>query len=201
MFSRRKLKSLEAVDEMSTTYDHNEGYLEERPYGQVSLVSELREPSPSVQHQLVCKEIGDSLSRNCQKNYLILFSPIDLILSEQVVLQPDLLLIHRERIPDIVRNRGIIGPPDLVVEILSPDTIKKDKVDKLQMYSHFEIPEYWIVDPTYRSLEVYEFNGTSYQLPRLFTGNESIDSSVLSPSAFTMNEVFNRIIHFPEGEF
>lgn len=67
-------------------------------------------------------------------------------MSKNEVRQPDLVLINRQRI-DILTNRGVEVSPDLVVEILSSNLLKRDRIGKLKTYAQYEIPEYWIIDP------------------------------------------------------
>ena len=57
-------------------------------------------------------------------------------------------------------EKGCKGAPDLIIEILSPSTRKSDKITKKQLYEKFGVPEYWIVDPDTRMVDVYlQFNG------------------------------------------
>ena len=56
-------------------------------------------------------------------------------------------MIQRDRFSNIVKTCGIIGPPDLVIEILSTTFVKRDKVSKVNTYAKFSVPEYWVVDP------------------------------------------------------
>jgi Uma2 family endonuclease len=55
----------------------------------------------------------------------------------------------------VVTDRGIDGPPDLVVEVLSPSTESRDRGIKLERYRHYGVPEYWIVDPDEQTVEVW----------------------------------------------
>jgi len=55
----------------------------------------------------------------------------------------------------IVSPRGVEGPPDLVVEVLSPSTAKRDRGVKLERYRHFQVPEYWIVDAERRTIDIW----------------------------------------------
>ena len=57
--------------------------------------------------------------------------------------------------PDIIKKDGIHGAPDLVVEILSPSSVRHDRFEKFQIYSKYGVKEYWIVDPTGKLVEVY----------------------------------------------
>jgi Uma2 family endonuclease len=87
----------------------------------------------------------------------------DVILSPTRVVIPDLIAIRQERL-HLVTDRGIEGAPDLVVEILSPSSSRRDRHRKLTLYKRVEIPEYWIVDPRGKSVEVYALGDRGYCL-------------------------------------
>ena len=79
---------------------------------------------------------------------------MDVTLSDTVVVQPDLLYIasrHRE----IITETRVNGPPDLAVEIISPSSIRRDRVVKLDIYQRFAIPHYWLVDTLAETIEIY----------------------------------------------
>lgn len=118
--------------------------------------------------------------------------PVDLILSDRDVLQPDLVLVRRDRL-DILSKKGITGIPDLVIEILSPSTLKRDKLDKLKTYARFELPEYWVVEPEQGVLEQYVLNERKYELCNLFQGPDAVTSSRLPCIRFTMEEILDSI--------
>jgi Uma2 family endonuclease len=67
--------------------------------------------------------------------------------------QPDLLYLTKERIT-YVSQRGIEGQPDLVVEVISPSNLFKDRNIKKKKYFEFGVREYWIVDPGNQTLEL-----------------------------------------------
>ena len=76
---------------------------------------------------------------------LMFVSPMDVILSDDTILQPDLLYIAKDR-RGIVGER-VMGAPDLVIEILSPGSDKRDRTEKLDLYTKYGVAEYWIVSP------------------------------------------------------
>jgi Uma2 family endonuclease len=82
-------------------------------------------------------------------------------LSEHDVLEPDIVVVlreHRERI----RDDGICGPPDLVVEVISPGSARTDRVRKAAAYAAFGVPEYWLVDPREQTILVQELRSGRY---------------------------------------
>lgn len=153
-------------------------------------------PTPHPIHQLVNQEIAYQLKQGCKNEYILFVAPIDLILSKHEVRQPDLLLIHTSK-SELVTNRGIEGSPDLVVEILSPSSMKRDRKDKLDTYAKYNIPEYWLIDPVQKFLEQYILNEAIYELNEVYMHDETIKSSHIKCAAFSMDTIFNEIPDFP----
>lgn len=178
--------------ESNFTYDDyasiNDGNRYELVKGQLELMS----PSPSTIHQLILSELDFLISLTCKTDYFILFAPIDLILSKNEVRQPDLILISRQRI-DILTKRGVEGSPDLVVEILSPNSLKRDRIDKLKTYEQYEIPEYWIIDPTHQTLEQYHLVEGKYETLNVFQNDESVKSPTIKCISFTMKQLMGNL--------
>jgi Uma2 family endonuclease len=82
----------------------------------------------------------------------VFVAPFDVVMAEDNTAQPDLLFIATAN-AGIVQN-WVFGAPDLVVEILSPSSIRRDRYEKQEQYARFGVKEYWIVDPANRSLEI-----------------------------------------------
>jgi Uma2 family endonuclease len=154
---------------------------------------ELMSSGPSTTHQAISGELEFVLKQSCRSEYMIYDAPLDVILSEMNVLQPDIIMIHRSRL-HIVTERGIEGSPDLVVEILSPGSRKKDKVIKMRTYAQHGIHEYWIVDSITRTLEQYQLDDSGlYELRNLFEGNDKVTSDKLPCVAFVIGDMFREI--------
>ncbi|XID90669.1 Uma2 family endonuclease [Paenibacillaceae bacterium WGS1546] len=150
---------------------------------------EMMSPGPSTFHQSVSAELEFMFKQSCRADYVILHAPIDVILSQTTVLQPDILMIHRDRL-EIVKLHGIEGAPDLVVEILSPGSRKRDKVVKAKVYAKYQVPEYWLVDPAGRTLEQYRLIDDRYELAELFSAEDRVVSDRLPFVSFALNDIF-----------
>jgi Uma2 family endonuclease len=113
-------------------------------------------PSPGIRHQRVLTKLLRSLGDYVDSQELgdLLVGPIDVLFAEGDYLAPDLVFVRRERM-SIESKRGIEAAPDLVVEILSPSTARRDRNLKRDRYQHFGVPEYWIVDPDKREIIVH----------------------------------------------
>lgn len=117
----------------------------------------VKEPSPSLHHQRVSRELGRrlvSFLENFDPEGELFFAPLDVILAGNNVLQPDLLFISGAN-REIMREERVDGPCDLVVEIMSPANRRKDRLQKMEIYRKAGIPHYWLVDPEENTLEAF----------------------------------------------
>lgn len=85
----------------------------------------------------------------------------DLFLTEEEHYIPDFMVVCD---PDKIKVNGVYGAPDLVVEVLSPSTMRNDKTHKKDVYAKCGVREYWIVDPAGKSVEVYRTDGAEFVL-------------------------------------
>src|ERR1700680_1757302 len=113
-------------------------------------------PSPTLRDQLVLATLHLYLGADGEANGLgkAFFAPLDVILSDYAVVEPDLLFVTTERLERIGRAY-IHAAPDLVVEVLSPGTRKIDATKKLRLYEKFGVAEYWMIAPEAEWVEVY----------------------------------------------
>jgi Uma2 family endonuclease len=192
----KKNKTADQVKEQLVTYEIYAAMPDDGlRYEIVDGSMELMTPGPSTTHQAISGELGFILKQSCRSEYMIYDAPLDVILSQTNVLQPDIIMIHRNRM-HIVTARGIEGAPDLVVEILSPGSRKRDKVTKLKKYAQYGIYEYWIVDSIARTLEQYQLVDTGiYELRNLFEGNDLVTSDKLPCVSFVIEDIFKEILN------
>jgi Uma2 family endonuclease len=113
-------------------------------------------PAPRPVHQDVVGRIVEMVRPHVRKHALgkLYPGPVDVLLGEGDYLQPDLAFVRRER-AECVSDRGIEGPPDLVLEVVSRSTAMRDRGVKRERYAASGVPEYWIVDADARRVEVY----------------------------------------------
>lgn len=114
-------------------------------------------PSPTPYHQILQSHLHFILTRLVQTQRLgqVLAAPMDVYLSEEDTVQPDLLFIAQDRL-DIIGEQKIEGAPDLIVEILSPSTAYLDLTKKKRLYEAHGVKEYWTVDPEQKTVEIFE---------------------------------------------
>jgi Uma2 family endonuclease len=120
-------------------------------------------PAPSTRHQTVSRRLLFALMDALEQSGLaqVFNAPIDLVLSQTTVVQPDLIVIGSVH-ASIITDRAIEGIPDIVVEILSPSSLDRDQYIKKRLYQQFGVPEYWVVDPEYGFLVVYRLDQGTY---------------------------------------
>lgn len=113
-------------------------------------------PAPIPRHQYVVSRFDRVVGTFVDDNGLgrLYTSPIDVILSDTDVVQPDLLFIASGRL-EIIGDAAIEGAPDLVVEVLSESTRARDEVYKRRLYERFGVGEYLVADPELRSVKVF----------------------------------------------
>ena len=92
----------------------------------------------------------------------VFIAPVDVVLSDFDVLVPDLLFISTARM-HVLTQANVKGAPDLVVEVLSDGTRRYDETTKRKRYEHFEVQEYWIVDPIDDSVRILRLEGKQYE--------------------------------------
>jgi Uma2 family endonuclease len=118
----------------------------------------------------------------------VLIAPLDVILSEHDVLEPDLLFVTKEHqyfLKDWVR-----GAPDLVVEILSPATEARDRGPKMKTYARYGVGEYWIVDPATQVIEVYRLVAEGFQQVKVCGQGDGIETPLLPGFRLPVSSVF-----------
>ena len=109
-------------------------------------------PSPVPVHQVIVLQLGVAMDTLAAETGGVAFvAPMDVTLFEHSVVQPDVVYVSPGR-RGILHDR-IEGAPDLVVEVLSPSTTRRDRGDKMRLYASSGVSEYWVVDPMARQVE------------------------------------------------
>ncbi|MFN8594527.1 MAG: Uma2 family endonuclease [Thermomicrobiales bacterium] len=113
-------------------------------------------PAPSPLHQFVSKRLCHIFMQAVDDAGIgeYLAAPVDVVLTNRDIVQPDLVVLLRSNLSRI-SNRAIEGPPDLVVEIISPSSDFHDRVRKQRLYARHGVSELWLVDPVARQLTIY----------------------------------------------
>jgi Uma2 family endonuclease len=121
-------------------------------------------PSPIPAHQIVEDNATFELNSVVRPNGLgrVFSAPIDVVFGPKLVAVPDVVFVRRDRL-HIVGPTSIEGAPDLIVEILSPSTRRRDLREKRALYERFGVREYWLLDPKARSATVLVLRDARYE--------------------------------------
>jgi Uma2 family endonuclease len=113
-------------------------------------------PSPKTRHQAIARTLITRFATFLQESSLgrVYPAPLDVVLSETDVVEPDLVYVSEQR-RAIITEDNIRGAPDLLVEIVSDSSRRTDEIVKRKLYERFGIGEYWIIDPLLEAVKVY----------------------------------------------
>ena len=142
---------------------YQEEYKEEILNGEIVLMS----PSPTLNHNRIIGNIYRTFSNFLEgKPCEIFVDGADVYLSEKDKVVPDLVIVCQ---PEILQDDCIHGAPDLIVEVLSPSTAKRDRGYKKDLYERSGVKEYWIVDPMNKAIETYLLKNGKFVFDNLYS--------------------------------
>ena len=147
-------------------------------------------PAPSFEHQDVLNRLNVLLYLFVESHSSgkILPAPFDVILSETIVVQPDILFISNDTLKNL-RNGRLFGPPDLVVEIVSPTSYARDRYEKFRLYEKYGVREYWIVLPREKVIEAWCLRDGKYVLHSFAVERGEVSSCILKGFKVKVEEV------------
>lgn len=152
-------------------------------------------PSPEPYHQMISIRLATSLTNFVvpRKLGIVLTAPIDVYLEDEETYQPDIIFISKDRM-DIIGGKKIEGSPDFVIEILSPSTAYYDLRKKFKMYEKHGVREYWIVDPSIKSVDIYNNKDGKFFLAQSLTSEGKCTSSVIKGFEVDVKDIFGNTI-------
>jgi len=193
-----KVYSLNELDESLTySYAHYLNWLFDERLELINGKIHKMSPAPSRFHQKVSMNIAYAFASFLKgKSCDVYTAPFDVRFPKKskadkdiyTVLQPDLCVIcDKSRLDD----RGCLGAPDLVIEILSPGNNKKELLYKYKVYEEFGVTEYWIVSLSDQTILKYTLNDAGkYEPSKLFTLSEEVNSHVLQGFVLNVDATF-----------
>jgi Uma2 family endonuclease len=148
-------------------------------------------PSPTNTHQFCVGRcfrcVADYADRTGGEAFV---SPLDIVFSAYNVAQPDVVFFSADRKALITWGKPMRDAPDLVIEALSPGTEGNDRGRKLRMFLRYGVPEYWILDPSQRTLEVLSLRSRNYDVVQKARCGETVVSPTLPDLACEVSKVF-----------
>ena len=148
-------------------------------------------PGPNMPHQSNQSKLGWRIAAFVEQRDLgmVLFSDTDVVLSDTDVVKPDLLYISKER-EDIITYANIQGAPDLIIEILSPSTSRRDWNDKRDLYAEHGVREYIVMDPSNKIVWRLAMKDGALEIEETYYEGDTLTSSVLNGFAVAVNDIF-----------
>lgn len=153
----------------------------------------IMSPAPRPWHQNLLLRLAKAIDNHVDEKGLgrIYVAPVDVILENDNVYQPDIFYISAARVA-IIREEGIFGAPDLCAEILSTSSRKYDLTVKRATYARCGVLEYWIVDPDAKTVSVYRLQDDATQPFAIFTEAGTLVSPLLPGFEFSVTELFKK---------
>lgn len=152
-------------------------------------------PPPSTAHQSTSNRLSNAMTNHADNHRLghVFTAPIGVRLPDHPVpVQPDILFIRAER-EGIIGGQYVEGTPDLVVEILSPSNWSYDREEKFRLYEEAGVPEYWIVDPRIKSVEVFVLEAGEYVLLGKWGAGGTATSRVVAGFEIPVTAIFRSL--------
>jgi len=151
-------------------------------------------PSPDLIHQAIVGNLYLAIASWLESHPIgrIYLSPLDVVISRHDVVEPDLLFVSNARADGILTEANVQGIPDLVIEIASKSTRRRDDTIKLQLYERAGAQEYWTVDPMLHIVRVYRRHDASLRLIAELAraGAEPLRSPLLPGLDIAMERIF-----------
>jgi Uma2 family endonuclease len=122
----------------------------------------------------------------------VIFAPLDVVLSEHDVVEPDLLYVARKR-SAILEERFVRGAPDLAVEVISPGTRRRDLTVKRRAYRELGVGEYWIVDPAHETVQIFRGAGHWFRAAESLSraaGPQTFSSALFPGLVLSLDQIF-----------
>jgi Uma2 family endonuclease len=148
-------------------------------------------PASGTRHQIISLRIATAMFLYAERGNRgqVLQAPCDVALSRKFVIQPDIVFIKTGR-NGLIGPKSMWGPPDLIIEILSPDTREQDIKTKRSLYSRFEVGEYWIIDPDSEIAEVLVWSELGYATAGIYRRSDRLSSPALPGLRLPLRKVF-----------
>ena len=151
-------------------------------------------PSPNTRHQRISGRLYLLLGNWLEEHPIgqLFYAPFDVVFSNFDVVEPDLLYMSNERAATILTDKHVAGVPELVIEIASPGTRKRDETLKRRLYERCGVEEYWVVDPIVDTVRVFHRSASGFSRPSELTaeGGDMLTTALLPGLAIAVTHLF-----------
>lgn len=147
-------------------------------------------PVPSLPHQRTAQRLARAFEEAVRDGSRVL-TEVDVILAPGTVARPDLVLVLADHL-DVLGEAGVRGAPDLILEILSPATVRLDRVIKMDAYARYSVPEYWLVDGSAKLIEVFRLDPHAqlYRLTETYNAGDRAGTPLVPGLAVEVRRLF-----------
>lgn len=178
--------AINAIDSTTYTYADYITFTEDKPVEIIDGRILAMSPAPSRIHQKIILKLSTKIENYITSNNglcEVYLAPFDVILknddedmsNSKNIVQPDISVIcDKNKLTD----KGCIGSPDMIVEVVSPFNPSNDYIKKLNLYNIYKVKEYWIVNPMKKNILVYTLTDTGYDMPSVYTFNDRIKVNI-----------------------
>jgi Uma2 family endonuclease len=152
----------------------------------------IMSPTPSFFHQEIVDRFHDYLKSHLRQRRLgkTAVAPLDMVLTNTRATQPDVVFVSNERL-GIIKTH-LMGAADLVAEVISPTSRRRDRIDKRDLYEQHGVNEYWLIDPEAATVEVLHLTSGEFQLAGRWHAGEIAESRLLKGFRVKVSDFFGR---------
>ncbi len=181
------------------TYAHALAWSEQERWEIIQGVPYAMSPAPTVRHQEVVLALSRIFGNFLQgKACRVFIAPLDVLLTMgqepdeqiQTVVQPDVFVVCDKSKLD---KRRCKGAPDLIIEVLSPATARKDRREKFLLYEKHGVKEYWLVEPDAKMITAFNLKDGQYGRPNIYSDEEEMKTAIFADLTVNLAEVFANI--------
>jgi Uma2 family endonuclease len=151
-------------------------------------------PAPNSKHQKIVLKLGARILGWVEQHQTgeVFVAPFDVVVSEFDVVEPDVMFMSSARAAAILKSANVQGVPDLVVEVGSPTTRRRDETVKRALYERAGVSEYWVVDPELDLVRVYRRDGERFGRPHELSSEagDVLTTSLLPGLELSLSDIF-----------
>jgi len=148
-------------------------------------------PRPAPKHALAASSLGDELVSPFQKRrdgpggWWILDEPECHL--DGHILVPDIAGWRKQKLPSLPKTAWFEIAPDWVCKILSPGTMRLDRIVKMPIYAKLDVRYLWLIDPDLKTLEAYALQASNWSLIATFADNDEISIAPFTEHSFSLS--------------
>lgn len=183
------MSSNAAIRQVRYTWDDYRSWDDDQRWEIIAGEAYAMSPSPAFRHQSLIGSLYVQLRRHFELRACeVVLSPMDVKLSEEDIVQPDILVVCDKA---KIKRTHIEGAPTLAIEVLSPSSLSHDRLRKTHLYARYGVKEYWIVSPYPSLIEVFLLDGDSYRIERVFSDQDMLTSPTFRELTIDLRTIFD----------